>query len=70
MSAKIPKPEHKNSPTGRYVYDKKLGKVVKISEDIPSLKKSGGHANCGGPCCSGGGCPSMDDCSSGCCGAD
>ncbi|MCX5793136.1 MAG: hypothetical protein NTY45_13110 [Elusimicrobia bacterium] len=27
--------------TGRYVYDKKLGKVVKVSDDIPGLKKSG-----------------------------
>jgi len=27
--------------TGRYVYDKKLGKVVKISDDIPGLKKGG-----------------------------
>lgn len=26
--------------TGRYVYDKKLGKVVKISDEIVGLKKS------------------------------
>ena len=54
-------PEKKESATGRYVYDKKLGKVVKVSDDIPGLKKSsapngagcpmnpGGH-NCGGGC--------------------
>jgi len=27
--------------TGRYVYDKKLGKVVKVSDNIPGLKKGG-----------------------------
>lgn len=47
--------------TGRYVYDKKLGKVVKVSDEIPGLKKGsssepgscpmnpGGHS-CGGGC--------------------
>ena len=35
--------------TGRYVYDKKLGKVVKVSEDIPGLKK-GGSSPEGGSC--------------------
>ena len=38
------KPEAK---TGRYVYDKKLGKVVKISDDIPGLNK----ASAGGDSC-------------------
>ena len=33
--------------TGRYVYDKTLGKVVKISDKIPGLKKAG---NGGGAC--------------------
>ncbi|MEI7482385.1 MAG: hypothetical protein WCK75_08555 [Elusimicrobiota bacterium] len=60
-------PENKDTPaketkTGRYIYDKKLGKVVKVSDDIPGLKKTsptsagagcpmnpGGH-NCGGGC--------------------
>jgi hypothetical protein len=49
------------SRTGRYVYDKKLGKVVKISDEIVGIKKgsapaeggcpmnSGGHS-CGGGC--------------------
>lgn len=36
--------------TGRYVYDKKLGKVVKVSDDVPGLKKGGGGQ-------AGGGCP-------------
>ena len=51
----------KETATGRYVYDKKLGKVVKVSDEIPGLKKNpapggagcpmnpGGH-NCGGGC--------------------
>ena len=58
--------------TGTYVYDKKLGRVVKISNDIPSVAKRAGHENCGGPCCSGGGpvpdsCPTGGD-MGGCCG--
>jgi hypothetical protein len=59
-----PKEENKKETmTGRYVYDKKLGKVVKVSDEIPGLKKkasassgeggcpmnTGGH-NCGGCC--------------------
>ncbi|OGS29214.1 MAG: hypothetical protein A2218_04585 [Elusimicrobia bacterium RIFOXYA2_FULL_53_38] len=51
----------KEKNTGRYVYDKKLGKVVKISDEIVGIKKGsapaeggcpmnpGGHA-CGGGC--------------------
>jgi len=52
--------------TGRYVYDKKLGKVVKISDEIVGIKKgssfsagdscpmnTGGH-KCGGGCGCGG----------------
>lgn len=46
--------------TGKYVYDPKQGKVVKVSEDIPGLKKGaaapdscpinpGGH-KCNGCC--------------------
>jgi hypothetical protein len=46
--------------TGKYVYDAKLGKVVKVSDDIPGLKKNaqssdscpmapGGH-KCNGCC--------------------
>lgn len=49
------------SKTGRYVYDKKLGKLVKISDDVPGLNKGGGQEaggcpyNPGGHQC-GGGC--------------
>ncbi|MDA8242516.1 MAG: hypothetical protein M0025_00130 [Elusimicrobia bacterium] len=55
----------KNAATGKYVYDAKLGKVVKVSDDIPGLKKGGspqggscpmnpgGHV-CGGGCGCGG----------------
>lgn len=45
--------------TGRYVYDKKLGKVVKVSDEIPGLKKGASEPGCpmnpGGHTC-GGGC--------------
>ena len=34
-----------DNKTGRYVYDKKLGKVVKISDEIPGLKKAGGDGD-------------------------
>lgn len=44
----------KEEKTGTYVYDKKLGKVVKVSDRIPSVNKSGEHA-CGG-CCGRCGC--------------
>jgi len=51
--------------TGRYVYDAKLGKVVKVSDDIPGLNKGGapeggacplnpGGHKCGGGCGCGG----------------
>lgn len=39
--------------TGTYVYDKKLGKVVKVSDRIPSKGKKEHH--CGG-CCGHCGC--------------
>lgn len=56
-------PGKKETATGRYVYDKKLAKVIKISDDIPGLKKASGSGeagcpmnpgshNCGG-CCRG-----------------
>ncbi len=38
----------KETATGRYVYDKKLGKVVKVSDEIPGLKK--GTAASDGAC--------------------
>ena len=47
----------KEEKTGTYVYDKKSGKMVKVSDRIPSVRKSGGHA-CGG-CC--GHCHCHDD---------
>lgn len=46
----------KESGTGKYVYDKKLGKVVKVSDKITGLNKGSsdkGHS-CGGGCCCGG----------------
>lgn len=53
----------KDSMTGKYVFDKKLNKVVKVSDRIPGLKKSGGEEP--SPCDSGscdtgmGGCGPM-----------
>jgi hypothetical protein len=55
----------KEAATGRYVYDKKLGKVVKVSDEVPGLKKGGasgfegcpmnqGGHKCGGGCGCGG----------------
>lgn len=52
----------KEAATGRYVYDKKLGKVVKVSDEVPGLKKGGSSEggtcpmNPGGHTCGGGGC--------------
>lgn len=41
------------SNTGRYVFDKKTGKVIKISDEVRSLSKKEHHCgpNCG--CCCG-----------------
>lgn len=39
------------SSTGTYVFDKKLGKLVKVSDKIPSCKKGTAHPCCGGCCC-------------------
>ena len=43
--------------TGTYVYDKKLGKIVKVSDRIPSAKGKKEHS-CNG-CC--GHCACHDD---------
>jgi hypothetical protein len=40
--------------TGRYVYDKQLGKVVKVSDDVPGLKKGGSDLGAGCPMNQGG----------------
>lgn len=39
------------SNTGTYVFDKKLGKLVKVSDKIPSCKKGSSHTCCGECCC-------------------
>lgn len=39
------------SHTGTYVFDKKLGKLVKISDKIPSCKKASAAHHCCGNCC-------------------
>ncbi len=41
-----------SSSTGTYIYDKQLGKLVKVSNKIPSCKKGrSAHACCGHCCC-------------------
>jgi len=55
----INKEEKKEIKTGKYVYDKKLKKVVKVSDEIVGLRKnsSTGDNDCGsGGCCPGCGC--------------
>lgn len=51
------KEEKKGNATGKYVYDKKAGKLVKVSDRTTSAKKEGGGTapSCGsGGCCCGG----------------
>lgn len=44
----------KPNNSGTYKYDPKLGKVVRVSERVPSCsKKSGGSCCCGGCGCHG-----------------
>ncbi|WP_428066915.1 hypothetical protein [Candidatus Proelusimicrobium volucris] len=40
-----------NNNTGRYVFDKKTGKVIKISDDVPSLNKKDHHCDSCCGCC-------------------
>jgi hypothetical protein len=48
------KKDKKETVTGKYVYDKKLGKVIKVSDKITGLKKDGGTGSCPtGGCCGG-----------------
>jgi len=49
--------KRKDNKTGRYVYDKNLKKVVKISDEIVGLKKNDSNDNSGFSCSSGGCCP-------------
>ncbi|MDR0952675.1 MAG: hypothetical protein LBM71_00550 [Elusimicrobiota bacterium] len=35
--------------TGTYAFDKKTGKIIKISDNVPSVKKESGHT-CGNGC--------------------
>ncbi|MBI5742985.1 MAG: hypothetical protein HY952_00385 [Elusimicrobia bacterium] len=44
----------KTANTGKYVYDAKLGKVVKVSDDVPGLNKGGSSAGAGCPMNQGG----------------
>lgn len=58
---KARQPEEK--ATGKYVYDKALKRVVKVSDDIPGLNKAGGGES--GACCPHGGCCGHGNCSHG-----
>jgi len=43
--------EKNESSTGKYVYDKKIKKVVKVSDEITSTSGSDSHGGCcGGHC--------------------
>ncbi|MCG2726552.1 MAG: hypothetical protein L6420_09965 [Elusimicrobia bacterium] len=52
----ISKNNKKETITGKYIYDKKLGKVIKVSDKITGLKKRknnncpAGNNSCGGCC--------------------
>lgn len=41
------------SATGTYIYDKKLGKMVKVSDRVPACNKGKTHTCCEGCCCHG-----------------
>lgn len=49
-------PEKTEKATGRYVYDKKTKKVIKISDEISSVTSSDTPSCPHGGCC-GGSCP-------------
>lgn len=52
--------EKKEKKTGKYVYDPELGKVVKVSDEIPGLNKE--------TSVDGNSCPHKHHCCDGCCG--
>ncbi|MBP7795262.1 MAG: hypothetical protein KA059_00580 [Elusimicrobiales bacterium] len=55
----INKEEKKEVKTGKYIYDKKLKKVIKVSDEIVGLRKNNSAVDddCGsGGCCHGCGC--------------
>ena len=48
--------EARESATGKYIFDKKLNKVVKVSDKVPGLKKSGGSGDFDPSACNTGTC--------------
>ncbi len=54
MNNKKENEQKKDNKSGRYIYDKKLNKVVKISDEIVGLNKSSSDNST--PSCSTGGC--------------
>ena len=51
--------DKKENKTGRYVYDRKLNRIIKISDEIVGIKKSSGSSDLPSntSCSSGGCCP-------------
>jgi len=45
------KQDKKERATGKYIYDKKLGRVVKVSDEITGLKKSSNDNSCSNGSC-------------------
>ena len=54
------KPKEDAKATGTYKFDPKLGKVVRVSDHVPGLKKKGGFDAEPGPSCPPGGCGGCD----------
>jgi hypothetical protein len=49
---------NKINNTGTYIYDKKAGRVIKVSDAVPPYKKDKGHTCCNGCRCRGNSCES------------
>ena len=57
------KPSADQAATGTYRYDKKTGKIVRVSDRVPKVSSKGKRASSSLPCgrsgpCGGGSCPS------------
>ncbi|MFH2204388.1 MAG: hypothetical protein ABIJ96_14820 [Elusimicrobiota bacterium] len=62
MAKKKKKDQKPAGITGRYVYDKELGEIVKVSDEVPGVASKASSGPPLGPCgrpCDGGSCPSQ-----------